>query len=100
MTRRRIGFLGFDDVQALDLFGPADAFASDALRGDPHNLPYEVLIFGLGSRHFRTSAGTRVAADAATPETLALDTLVIPGGAGLRAPGVAERAAEWIRGCT
>src|SRR5204863_91190 len=33
MTRRRIGFLAFDGVQALDLIGPADAFASDAFSG-------------------------------------------------------------------
>ena len=30
-TTRRIGFLAFDGIQALDLVGPADAFGSDAL---------------------------------------------------------------------
>jgi hypothetical protein len=29
-TTRRIGFLAFDGLQALDLVGPADAFGSDA----------------------------------------------------------------------
>ena len=53
MTQRRIGFLAFDGVQALDFVGPADAFASDAfklLAKNPDNAitpsPYEVVIIG------------------------------------------------------
>ena len=34
MQTRRIGFLGYDLVQALDLIGPSDAFASDAFASD------------------------------------------------------------------
>jgi hypothetical protein len=30
LETKRIGFLGFDGVQALDIVGPADAFGSDA----------------------------------------------------------------------
>ena len=28
MSRRRIGILGYDGIQALDLVGPAEAFAA------------------------------------------------------------------------
>ncbi|HEV2179735.1 MAG TPA: DJ-1/PfpI family protein [Gemmatimonadaceae bacterium] len=100
---RRIGFLGFDGVQALDLVGPSDAFASDAFatidRGD-HDakpwVPYEVLVIGLTGRRFTTSSGLVIRADAVVPSIVSLDTLIIPGGAGLRRPGLSDRAAQWI----
>jgi len=100
---RRIGILGFDGVQALDLVGVADAFASDALvpgmdgaPADGRRAPYEVVIIGLTGRTVRTTAGFTIRAQATVPTAMRLDTLVIPGGQGLRRPGVAERAADWI----
>jgi transcriptional regulator GlxA family with amidase domain len=100
MTTRRIGFLGYDSVQALDLIGPADAFASDAFdRADSPDLserPYEVVIIGLTGRRFTTSSGIAMTADTTTAARIKLDTLIIPGGFGLRKPGVGERAARWI----
>lgn len=101
---RRIGLLGFDGIQALDLFGPADAFRSDvfllgSLNGEvqPHWPPYEVVVIGLTGRRFTTSSGIVVRADLQVGARVQLDTLVIPGGAGLRRPGVAEKAAGWIK---
>jgi len=100
---RRVGFLGFDGVQALDLVGPSDAFASDAFatvdRGDHDSkpwAPYDVVVIGLNGRRFTTSSGLVIRADVMVPSLVSLDTLIIPGGAGLRRPGVAERAARWI----
>jgi transcriptional regulator GlxA family with amidase domain len=105
---RRIGFLGFDLVQALDLIGPSDAFASDAfaseVAGDggeaagtlPARPPYEVVIIGLTGKRFVTSSGIIMHADVAVPAPIKLDTLIVPGGAGLRRPGMSERAAAWI----
>lgn len=105
MTRRRIGFLGFDGVQALDLVGPADAFASDAFdsessakSGPITPAPYEIVIVGLQGKRFTASCGITMRADVTVPTTVRLDTLIIPGGAGLRRPGVAELAAKWIAG--
>lgn len=100
---RRIGFLGFDGVQALDIVGPADAFGSDAfdsldLGEGAGRRPYEIVVIGLTARRFTTSAGFVMHADASISSSsrLRLDTLVIPGGTGLRRPGVSEKAAEWI----
>jgi len=90
-------------VQALDLVGVADAFASDALGpgadgspADGRRAPYEVVIIGLTGRTVRTTAGFAIRAQATVPTAMRLDTLVVPGGEGLRRPGVAERAADWI----
>jgi transcriptional regulator GlxA family with amidase domain len=105
MAQRRIGFLAFDGVQALDLIGPADAFASDAfdtpaLRADrddaDHPHPYAVVLIGLTARRFTTSAGITMIADATVPSAVRLDTLIVPGGTGLRLPNAAQRAARWI----
>src|SRR5205807_6239462 len=84
---------------ALDLVGPADAFRSDAfntldLNGDGG--PYEVAIIGLTSRQFRSSSGVTFRANLVVPTAIALDTLIVPGGTGLRRPGMPERAAKWI----
>jgi transcriptional regulator GlxA family with amidase domain len=98
MTPRRIGLLGFDGIQALDLVGPADAFGSDALAPPAAGptAPYEIVVIGLTGRRFKTSCGVVMQADVLADARLRLDTLIVPGGAGLRRPGVAERAAEWI----
>jgi transcriptional regulator GlxA family with amidase domain/pimeloyl-ACP methyl ester carboxylesterase len=100
--QRRIGFLAFDGIQALDIVGPADAFGSDAFAslngvdGEISARPYEVVVIGLTGKQFTTSSGLIMRADATAGSRVKLDTLIIPGGAGLRRPGVADRAAAWI----
>src|SRR6267154_3855492 len=65
---RRIGFLAFDGLQAMDLVGPADAFGSDALHDGgasgttPASPPYECVVIGLTGKRFTTSAGLRMEA--------------------------------------
>jgi transcriptional regulator GlxA family with amidase domain len=99
MAARRIGILGFDGLQALDLVGPADAFRSDALDapelrdGGP---PYEIVVIGLHRRRFTASSGLTFTTAHVVPTNVQLDTLIVPGGEGLRRPGAAERAARWI----
>jgi len=101
---RRIAILGFDGVQALDLFGPADVFASDVFLGRRLNdevqedwPPYEVTIIGLTGKNFTTSGGVVVRADMMIGTKMHFDTLIIPGGSGIRQPGVAEKCATWIK---
>ena len=88
---RRIGFLAFDGLQALDLVGPADAFGSDALHDSaasgttPASPPYQCVVIGLTGKRFTTSAGLRMEASLVAPTArVRLDTLIVPGGEGLR----------------
>jgi len=100
---RRIGFLAFDGMQALDLVVPADAFGSDALHGSessgaaPASPRYECIVIGLTGKKFTCSSGLIMEATAVTRTArLRLDTLIVPGGEGLRRPGIADAAAAWI----
>jgi transcriptional regulator GlxA family with amidase domain len=98
MTPLRVGFIGYEQANALDLAGPAEAFASafrDAGKRKPERC-YEVVIIGLTKRPFATESGL-VFLPATTLETAPkLDTLIVPGGGGLRVPHVNRKVAGWI----
>jgi len=84
MQARRIGIVGFDGMMALDAVGPADVFHAANPRNRAGPPRYEVVIIGERAGRFATEAGLylHAAVDFATaPE---LDTLIIPGGEGLR----------------
>ena len=94
---RTIGILGFDDVTSLDLTGPADVFATAseiAARDGP--APYRLLVLGISVRPFRSDSGVVITPECALGRAPALDTLVIPGGAGLRQPGTNEALTRWL----
>jgi len=98
MTPLRVGFIGYEQANALDLAGPAEAFASafrETGKGKPERC-YEVVIIGLTRRPFSTESGL-VFQPATTLEAAPkLDTLIVPGGSGLRLPEVNRKVADWI----
>ena len=98
MAPLRIGFLGYEQANALDLAGPAEAFASamrDGWKGKFERC-YEISIIGLTRRSFTTESGLVFQPTATIDTAPKLDTLIIPGGCGLRVPEVNRRAATWI----
>jgi transcriptional regulator GlxA family with amidase domain len=99
MHPQRVGFLGFDGVMALDLVGPIDAFTSAAAIGpDDQRRPcYEVVVIGLDDKPFVTESGIRLVPDATLRNAPELDTLLIPGGKGLRVPRTQSAVAEWVK---
>lgn len=98
MAPLRVGFVGFENVSALDFVGPAEAFA--AARRDSGNGKtercYEVAILGLTRGSFVAESGVVFQPTATIKTAPALDTLIIPGGCGLRVPAVNRQVAEWI----
>jgi transcriptional regulator GlxA family with amidase domain len=98
MKARRVGFLVFDGFTALDLVGPAEAFA--VARSGPESAPrpaYEVLVLGPSRRACVAESGIRLTPDCSFEQTPALDTLVIPGGHGLREPALNRRVTAFVR---
>lgn len=90
----RIGILGYDGIQALDLVGPAEAFA--ATPGDAGVPAYDVVIIGLERRRFTSETGITMYADATTSSRLRLDTVIVPGGQAMRQRDTSQKTAAWL----
>ena len=88
-----IALLCYDGVQTLDVTGPLDALAS-ATDHRPH--AYRTIIATLDGRPFTSQAGLRMTPDLALADAGELDTLILPGGAGLRRPGAAAPIAQAV----
>src|SRR5438128_2480497 len=100
MAPLRVGFLGYENANALDLVGPAEAFAL-AFRDDgkgKRERSYEVSIIGLTRRSFAAESGIVFEPTTTIATAPKLDTLIIPGGCGLRVPAVNRKVADWISG--
>jgi transcriptional regulator GlxA family with amidase domain len=98
MTPKRIGFVGFDGVTASHLVGPADTFSAAALDDGYNNrIPcYQIHVIGLSPKSFRTESGMIFRPDETTQTVPELDTIVVPGGEGLRQAEASEKIADWI----
>ena len=98
MLPKRIGFLGFDGVAASDLVESLDVFATAVLDGGYGNRIscYRICIIGLTSECFRAESGIVFRPDGTLETVSELDTIIVPGGDGLRRSSVNERIADWI----
>src|SRR5215471_4665597 len=96
MAVRRIGILGFNGVMALDVVGPFDAFSSVCIEDRDTLNGYEVVIIGLSNKPFVAETGIVFKPHKTISNAPALDTLIIPGGKGLRVPQTQQTVAEWV----
>ena len=93
MIPQRVGIIGFDGVETLDLLAPFEILAATRIEGKP---AYDVHIIGLTGRDFRSESGLLLKADVILEDALACDLLIIPGGTGLREPANLTLAAEFL----
>src|SRR6266516_4981620 len=98
MNPKRIGFLGFEGVAASELTRAADVLATATLDGGYGNRIscYQISTIGFTSGCFRAESGIAFWPDSTLETASELDTIVIPGGDGLRRSLVSERIADWI----
>ncbi len=84
MKVRRIAIAVYDGVTGLDVAGPADVFstANELVNKEP--APYHVV--ATGSRRGRVAAesGVSLHADIAFKDSVSFDTIIVPGGRGVR----------------
>jgi transcriptional regulator GlxA family with amidase domain len=95
----RIGIVGFDQVDALDLVGPAEAFSTartDEMKGKATSA-YEVVILGLTTAHFVAESGIVFHPHASLQNAPKLDTIIVPGGKGLRQANTNLAVVKWIK---
>jgi transcriptional regulator GlxA family with amidase domain len=85
-TCRRIGFLGFDGVRAADITGPLEAFTTSrsVSQASESGQRYEVIIIGLTQKGFVSESGIAFRASETTQTVGLLDSVIVPGGSGLR----------------
>ena len=93
MNPKRIGFLGFEGVTSSHLVGPADTFAAAALDGGYGNrIPcYQICTIGLTPEPFRAESGIIFKPEETLQTAPELDTVVVPGGEGLRRAAINEK---------
>jgi len=98
---RTIACLIYPDVMSLDVTGPMQVFASANVERLRQGLsaPYELVLIGDRAGPFPTSAGLKLVADAdwAGINPADLDTLLIPGGAGVQVQKHNAPLLDWLR---
>lgn len=99
VKRMKIGVLGYEGVTALDMVGPTEAFATARIDdGDgPPRPAYEVVILGITRKPFTAESGVVFKPHRSLDGKVDVDTLVVPGGCGLRNPRINARVASWLR---
>jgi transcriptional regulator GlxA family with amidase domain len=91
---RRIGFVCFEGLTGLDLSGPAEVFGqANILQPDA----YEILILAAESKPFASDAGLQFLPHNTFAQAPILDTLIVPGGAGLRDPSTVGPIVAWLK---
>jgi transcriptional regulator GlxA family with amidase domain len=107
---RQIAILLFERVQSLDVTGPLEVFAGanrllggerrqDGDSGSPSDSQrgYEIRTFSATGAPVRTSSGLLITPDGALGAVpAAIDTLIVPGGAGARAASTDAALLDWI----
>jgi transcriptional regulator GlxA family with amidase domain len=100
MLPKRIGFLAFEGVAASNLTGAADVLAAATLDGGYGNRIscYQICTIGFTPECIRAESRIAFSPDSTLETAPELDTIVVPGGNGLRRSSVSERIADWILG--
>lgn len=90
-----VGILGYEGVAGINITGPLGALAN-ARVPEGRALPYDVFIIAPG-RQFTTDAGILINSHRTLDESFACDTIIIPGGSGMRDPATIDLIAGWLR---
>jgi transcriptional regulator GlxA family with amidase domain len=94
-----VGILGFEGANALDMVGPLEAFAT-AGRLDPSDKAsrglYEAVVIGLTDTPFAAESGIRFVPGCRTSHAPHVDTLIVPGGWGLREPATCAAVSAFL----
>jgi transcriptional regulator GlxA family with amidase domain len=97
LTPRVVGLLGFDGVAASDLTGPLEALTTARHDADQRGAAcYRPMVIGLTNKTFVSESGLVFRADQTIEKAAAIDTIIIPGGTGLRQPETNRRVADWV----
>lgn len=95
---KRIGLLLFDGITALDVVGPMETFATAWVPNNGSKRScYELLTIGLTKKEVVAESGLILRPGTTLATCPKLDTLIIPGGRGLREARTNRTVAKWIK---
>jgi transcriptional regulator GlxA family with amidase domain len=99
MKPKHIAILGYDGVMGLDLVGPMEAFASAEIRSPKgtRQACYRVTIAAMEAKTFRSEFGLTFRAEKSLSSVRDVDTLLIPGGRGLRESNDHREITAWLQ---
>ena len=91
----------FPAFNALDLSGPLEVFsiANELVheREPGRRPPYATVVIGTAARAMRAESGLEVMPHTTLSDAPALDTLLVPGGHGLRRPRTFRTVTRWVQ---
>ncbi|HEY1709450.1 MAG TPA: GlxA family transcriptional regulator [Rhizomicrobium sp.] len=93
--KRRIGFVGYDDLTLLDLAGPLEVF--DTANSRAGAAVYENVVLAAKARPFVSESGVAITPNATFASAPALDTVLVAGGRGLRDAATAAPVVQWLK---
>lgn len=100
MGKLRLAILGYDGVGAINFVGPLEAFSSARQHDEAGNevACYDVSTIGCTGGEFVSDAGvTFCASERNANHRQPFDSVIIPGGTGLRSANTCAAVAEWIK---
>lgn len=90
-----VGMFIYDDVQALDVVGPLDVFASVNERCPAS---YDLFTISLDGKSVRAENGLQMTPSFSVQDAPPMDTFLIAGGVGSRRMGQNRELLEWVSG--
>lgn len=98
VSLRHVVILGYPGVQPIDVVGPHEVFAgaNSALEALGRGAAYRLTVAAAESE-VQTESGLRMLADPLPDGTTPIDTLVIPGGDGVRRARHDPTLVDWVR---
>jgi len=99
MKPRHIVILGYDGIMGLDLVGPMEAFGSAHVNSPKagREACYRVTVAALETKTFRSEFGLTITAEKSLSGIRDVDTLLIPGGRGLRESNGHQNLTAWLQ---
>lgn len=91
--------LAYPNMTGLDLTGPFEVFATAALMLAKPGAPpaFRCAVIGLDQTPIRAESGLTFVPDYTLENCPPIDTLMVPGGCGLREPDTNQKIAQWLR---
>src|SRR5262249_36317285 len=98
MRPKKVGLIVFEHVAAADLTGPAEVFSRANISDDNscESSCYNVLMLGTTAQLCRTECGIVIKPHTDLASAPVLDTVIVPGGTGIRNEKVTNKIAKWL----